>query len=557
MRAVPVGFSLAVEPGKACYIPLLAGGKRMFEDDAVRHRIQALVQDPGIRIIGHNFKYDYKVLRRWGVRTANLAFDTMIAAWMLDSTASAYGMDALASRLLGYKTIEFKDLVPKDGLFQDVPIEEAVRYAAEDADITFRLYEYFRPRLEERGLADLFSDLEMPLVPILAEMEYAGISLLSDRLLEYGKELEKNLGEIEAKIFEACGHSFNINSTKQLQEVLFEERKLTPTKKTKTGYSTDISVLEELAREDIVPSLVLRHRSLSKLKSTYVDSLPKLVNPETGRIHTRLIQTGTATGRLSSRDPNLQNIPIRDEEGRRIRSAFVPAEGHILISADYSQIELVVLAHLSGDPELGNAFRSGGDVHRRTAALIFDIGEDEVSADQRRIAKTINFGVMYGMSGFRLSRELGISRGKADSFISAYFHRYFRIKSFINRTVEETEKSGVSRTILGRERSIPAITSRNKTEKAGAERVAVNTPIQGSAADIVKLAMLRVDRRLREEKLGSRMILQIHDELLLEVPEAEADRVEELLREEMESAVELSVPLKVSIERGGSWGDLH
>ncbi len=557
MRAVPVGFSLAVEPGKACYIPLLAGGERMLEDDAVRERIRSLVQDPDIRIIGHNFKYDYKVLRRWGVTVTNLAFDTMIAAWMLDSTTSSYGMDALASRLLGYKTIEFKDIVPKDSLFQDVPVEQAARYAAEDADITFRLYEYFRPRLEERGLSDLFSDLEMPLVPILAEMEYAGISLLSDRLLEYGKELEKELGEIEEKIFEACGHSFNINSTKQLQEVLFEERKLTPTKKTKTGYSTDISVLEELAREDIVPSLVLRHRSLSKLKSTYVDSLPKLVNPETGRVHTRLIQTGTATGRLSSRDPNLQNIPIRDEEGRRIRSAFVPSEGQVLISADYSQIELVVLAHLSGDPELGNAFRSGGDVHRRTAALIFDITEEEVSAEQRRIAKTINFGVMYGMSGFRLSRELGISRGKADSFISAYFHRYFRIKSFINRTVEETEKTGVSRTILGRERPIPAITSRNRTEKAGAERVAVNTPIQGSAADIVKLAMLRVDRRLRKEKLGSRMILQIHDELLLEVPESEADRVELLLREEMESAVELSVPLKVSIERGGSWGELH
>lgn len=557
MLARPVGFSFSLKSGTGYYLPLVAEGKRFFGDDEVRERIAALTGNPDIRIIGHNFKYDYKVLRRWGVTTVNLHFDTMVAAWMLDATASSYGMDALASKLLGYKTISFKDIVPKDGLFQDVPLEQAARYAAEDADITFRLYEFFRPRLEERGLAGLFHDLEMPLVPILAEMEFHGIALLSDRLVEYGRELEGLLAGIEEQIYEACGHTFNINSTKQLQEVLFEERKLTPTKKTKTGYSTDISVLEELAREDIVPSLVLRHRSLSKLKSTYVDALPKLVNPETGRVHTRLIQTGTATGRLSSRDPNLQNIPIRDEEGRRIRSAFVPGDGCLFISADYSQIELVVLAHLSGDPELGNAFRSGGDVHRRTAALIFDLPEEEVTPEQRRIAKTINFGVMYGMSGFRLSRELGISRGRADSFISAYFHRYFRIKSFIARTVEETEKSGVSRTILGRERAIPAITSRNKTEKAGAERVAVNTPIQGSAADIVKLAMLRVNRRLANEGLQSRMILQIHDELLLEAPVQEADRVESLLREEMEAAAELSVPLKVSIERGTSWGDLH
>jgi DNA polymerase I len=557
MLAHPVGFALSTEAKKGVYVPILAEGRTVLEEEEVKRRIASLVEDPSLFIVGHNFKYDYKVLRRWGLRCCNLWFDTMVAAWLLDSTSSSYGMDALAEKLLGYKTISFKDLVPKGGLFPDVELEKAGRYAAEDGDITFRLYELFKEQLELRGLGPLFRNVEMPLVPLLAEIEYSGIRLIPERLGEYGVELDKELGELETKVFEACGHSFNINSTKQLQEVLFEERKLTPVKKTKTGYSTDVSVLEELAREDVVPELILRHRSLSKLKSTYVDALPRLVHPETGRIHTRLIQTGTATGRLSSRDPNLQNIPIRDKEGRRIRSAFVPQEGKVLVSADYSQIELVVLAHLSGDPELTTAFKSGGDVHRRTAALIFDIPEKEVSPEQRRIAKTINFGVMYGMSAFRLSRELAIPRSRADSFIAAYFKRYFRINSFINKTVKETEESGICRTLLGHERALPAINSRNKTEKAGAERVAVNTPIQGSAADIVKLAMLAVANRLEEEKMESRIILQIHDELLLEAPEGEADRLESLLREEMESVIELSVPLLVSVERGMSWGDLH
>jgi DNA polymerase I len=557
MLASPVGFSIATAPKEACYIPLLAEGKRPFSEEEVRDRIGKLVQNPDIGIIGHNFKYDYKVLKRWGLVCTNLVFDTMVAAWLLDAGAAAYSMDKLAESLLGYKTISFKEMVPKDGLFQDVPLDKATRYAAEDADITWRFYSLLKPRLEAEGLYNLFRDMEMPLVPVLAEMEYKGIGLNSPALEEYGKELEKSLSGIEKQIWEECGHAFNINSTKQLQEVLFNERKLTPLKKTKTGYSTDISVLEELAREDIVPSLVLRHRSLSKLKSTYVDALPRLVHPETGRIHTRLVQTGTATGRLSSRDPNLQNIPIREEEGRRIRTAFIPDKGKILISADYSQIELVLLAHLAEDPELTKAFKSGGDVHRRTAALIFDVLEESVTSEQRRIAKTINFGVMYGMSAFRLSQELGISRSRADSFISAYFKRYFRIKRFISKTVEETERLGYSSTLMGHRRPVPAINSRNKTEKAAAERVAVNTPIQGSAADIVKLAMLRVERRLKKEKFNSEMLLQIHDELLFEVPEDEADRLESLLREEMESVVQLSVPLRVSIERGSNWGELH
>ena len=318
-----------------------------------------------------------------------------------------------------------------------------------------------------------------------------------------------------------------------------------------------MNVLQQLAEEDIVPQLVLQHRGISKLKSTYVDTLPELVNEHTGRIHSRFVQTGTATGRLSSRDPNLQNIPIRDEAGRRIRKAFVPQEGWKLVSADYSQIELVVLAHLSGDPELQEAFRSGSDVHSRTGALIFGVKPEDVSAEQRRIAKTINFGVMYGMSGYRLSQELKIPRARADEFISAYFNRYAKIQEFIHETVASTEQKGYSETMLGRRRSIPGINSRNRTEKSGAERIAVNTPIQGTAADIVKLAMISIDRRIREEKLDLRMLLQIHDELIFEAPEHKTEEYGRLIRSEMESAVQLSIPLKVSVEVGDSWGELH
>jgi DNA polymerase-1 len=394
-------------------------------------------------------------------------------------------------------------------------------------------------------------------VPVLAEMELRGIRIDTGMLAAYSRELDGQLSSIEEEIYELCGHRFNIASTKQLQEVLFVERKLKPVKKTKTGYSTDVAVLQELAREDPVPEKVLRHRLLSKLRSTYVDALPKLVNAETGRLHTHFTQTGTATGRLSSKDPNLQNIPIRDEEGRRIRTAFVPADGWVFVSADYSQIELVVLAHLSGDPGLTRAFREGKDVHRETGALIFGVPAEEVTAAQRRIAKTINFGVMYGMSSFRLSRELNISRAEAESFIEAYFRTYPNIKSFVEQTVREAETHGAVRTLLGRERPLPDITSRNRTVKSGAERIAVNTPIQGTAADIVKRAMLRVDARLRAEGSDARILLQVHDELILEAPAAEREGVERIVSEEMAGAVELSVPLRVNVESGSSWGELH
>ena len=375
-------------------------------------------------------------------------------------------------------------------------------------------------------------------------------------LKSFALVLGQELAGIQKKTYETVGHEFNLSSTQQLQKVLFEERKLKPGKKTKTGYSTDVAVLEELAREDEVPALILRHRSLSKLKSTYVDALSGLADGE-GRIHTNFVQTGTATGRISSREPNLQNIPIRDEEGRRIREAFIARPGWVLISADYSQIELVVLAHLSADKNLVEAFISGKDVHARTAALIFGIDEKNVSAEQRRIAKTINFGVMYGMSAFRLAGELRISRNDAAGFIEAYFRTYSGVRDYITGLIQKTEETGYASTIFGRRRYIPAINSRNKTEKAGAERVAVNTPIQGSAADIVKTAMLKLDSALAAASSPARLLLQVHDELILECPQEAAEKTCELVKREMEAAVKLKIPLRVSVESGKCWGDFH
>ncbi|MFP4566359.1 MAG: DNA polymerase I [Spirochaetaceae bacterium] len=563
LKARPVGFSFAVESGEACYVALRGPDGSVLDEEEVRRRLKPVLEDPSIELIAQNAKYDYKVLKRWGITLSSLAFDTMVAAWLLDTTANSFGLDELARGYLGYTTVHYADLFPDHGRgrelppFYEVPLEAAANYAAEDADITFRLYTVFQPLLAERGFSELFYELELPLVPVLADMELRGIRIDTGMLAAYSRELEGLLASIEEEIYELCGREFNIASTKQLQEVLFVERKLKPVKKTKTGYSTDVAVLQELAREDPVPEKVLRHRLLSKLRSTYVDALPKLVNPETGRLHTHFTQTGTATGRLSSKDPNLQNIPIRDEEGRRIRTAFVPADGWVFVSADYSQIELVVLAHLSGDPGLTRAFREGKDVHRETGALIFGVPAEEVTAAQRRIAKTINFGVMYGMSSFRLSRELNISREEAERFMEVYFRTYPNIKSFVEETIRRAEANGAVRTLLGRERPLPDITSRNRTVKSGAERIAVNTPIQGTAADIVKRAMLRVGRRLAAEGSGGSILLQVHDELILEVPAAEKDAVSRLVGEEMAAAVELSVPLRVTVEAGTSWGELH
>ena len=563
MVARPVGFSFSTGRGNGCYIVLHGPDGPVIPEDEAREHLKAVLEDPKMRIIGQNLKYDYKIMARWGVRIANPWFDTMIAAWLLDTESNRLGMDALAQDYLGYETVHYVDVVPKaargepENTFDVVPLDQAVGYAAEDADITYRLFRVLEPLLEERGMRKLFRDLEMPLIPILSDMEMRGIRLDTGALAEYSVELEKDLHAIETEIYGLVGHEFNIGSPKQLQVVLFEERGLQPGKKTKTGYSTDSSVLQELAREDRVPELILRHRVLAKLKSTYVDSLPTMVNAETERIHTHFNINGTATGRISSTDPNLQNIPIRDEEGRRIREAFVPEDGWVFVSADYSQVELVVLAHLSDDPGLKHAFAENIDVHRHTGSLVFGIDSSEVSDAQRRIAKTINFGVMYGMSAFRLSRELQIPRRDADSFIEAYFSTYSRIKGFIDETVADAERTGFVQTILGRKRYLANISNRNRTVKMAQERIAVNTPIQGSAADIMKQAMINLAVRLAEGDMESRLLLQVHDELILECPPDEVDAISDLLRSTMAEAITLSIPLKVSIESGASWGVMH
>ncbi len=557
MRAVPLGFSLSYVEGKACYVPIRASGVECPPEAAVRERLRRLLEDGTLKLVGQNAKYDYKVLARWGINPSNIHFDTMVAAWVLDSEKNSYGLDSLAERHLGYRSMPYSELVPKGATLADLPIQRVTDYSGEDADLTLRMFHLLSPRLEAEGLSSVVSDVEVPLIRVLAEMELAGIRVLTRDLAAYGREMEKDLSGLEDEIYGLCGRKFNINSTKQLQEILFTWRKLTPVKKTKTGFSTDMDVLEILAAQDPVPEKILAHRKLSKLKSTYVDALPLLVNEQTGRLHTHYVQTGTATGRLSSKDPNLQNIPIREEEGRRIRAAFVPAPGMKFISADYAQIELAILASLSKDPILLESFREGRDIHRQTASLIFGVPESEITAEQRRVGKTINFGVIYGMSAYGLSQGLKIPKSEADRFIKTYFQRFQGVDAFLKETIRSAEETGSVRTLMGRRRNIPTIKSKNKTEKNAAERIAVNSPIQGTAADIVKLAMVKLHGKLAAEKLSTRILLQVHDEIILEAPEDETTDAVRIVKSVMEEASGGRIPLKVKCEIGDSWGDFH
>jgi len=560
----PIGISLALKPKEGFYVPVAPHGvneqgadNRFIDPEKVRALLAPVLADSEMTIAAHNAKFDYKVSRGWGIdRWQCKVWDTMIASWVADPERNNYSLDSLISHIFDYSPIRYVDIVAKNKSFDTVSLETATNYSGEDADFCIRLKHHFEPMLKKIEAMVLFENLEMPLLPILAEMEGEGIKIEPNALINYGKELAEELNQIQETTWKTVGHEFNLASTKQLQEVLFVERKLTPGKKTKTGFSTDAAALEELAREDPVPALILRHRTLAKLKSTYVDTLADMADSES-RLHTNFVQTGTATGRLSSREPNLQNIPIRAEEGRRIREAFIAKPGHLLVSADYSQIELVVLAHLSEDENLITAFRENRDVHARTAALIFGIDESEVKNEQRRMAKIINFGVIYGMSSFRLANELNISRTDAVNFISAYFKTYSGVRQYIENLISKTEKTGYVTTIFGRRRYVPTINSRNKTEKSAAERIAVNTPIQGSAADIVKTAMLNLDRRLTAEQSNARLLLQVHDELILECPEKDAPKTAALVKAEMEQAAKLSIPLRVTVETGKRWGDFH
>lgn len=557
MQANLIGVSISIREGEAGYLPIKCVNCNCVPLEEVVKWLNEILGYKELRIIGQNFKYDLKVLRRAGVRLENAWFDTMIAAWVIDA-ASPVGMDALCERYLGFSTIKFDDVVPRGATFDSVDLEDAVAYAAEDADVTLRLYKVFEKILRtDPRRASIFRNIEMPLLPILATMEIEGIGLEFSALDQYGKELGGEIDSVVSEIHGLCGREFNVASPKQLQEILFRERGLKPGKKTKMGYSTDNTVLMNLAQEDPVPEKILLYRSLSKLKSTYVDVLPHLVHPGDGRIHTNYSQVGAATGRLSSNNPNLQNIPVRDENGRRIRNAFKSRKGYIFVSADYSQIELVVLAHISGDRGLAEAFSEGVDVHAQTAAQLFGVNALDVTDEQRRMAKAVNFGVMYGMSAFRLSNELGISRREANHFIEAYFTTYGKIRDFIEQTVLDAEADGGVRTLYGRFRPLPGINSRNRIEKSASERAAVNTRIQGTAADIMKKAMMDVNAMIISRFPRVKMLLQVHDELLIESPISSVSELKVALRNTMENVVKLAVPLRVSVETGSTWGEIH
>lgn len=564
-----IGFSLCNKAGTAIYVPVVLPGG-MFAPETIEKsecikQLSRILMDSEATLIMHNGKYDLEVLYANGFKEfpACKIFDTMVAAWLINPDTpgkSPFSLESLGETKLGLKGIEFSDIVPKGQTFADLPLETAFPYGAEDADFTWQLYLLFKEKIQKHGLEDLFYNMEMKVLPVLASMEETGIHLDKQTLADYAVELTAQIADTEAGIYKEVGHEFNIASTKQLQTVLFEERGLKPLKKTKTGYSTDTAVLEELSEmtTDPVPKMILEYRSKTKLLSTYVETLPEMCDKEE-RIHTSFLQTGTATGRLSSRDPNLQNIPVRDEAGRKIRSAFTATPGTVLISADYAQIELVVLAHLSGDVNLCKAFKEGTDVHRSTAALVYGIAPDAVTPQMRRFAKTVNFGVMYGMSAFSLAKDLGISRTEAKNFMDAYFENYYQVEQFLNKTISGAENTGYVETIMKRRRYIAAINSKNKLEQAGAQRIARNTPIQGSAADIVKKAMIDVNQALREKGSQAKMLLQVHDELIFQCPD-DPKIIEEtisLIKEKMENAVKLAVPLRVSIEYGKNWGEFH
>jgi len=530
--------------------------------EAVLERLRPLLENPGLFKVGQNIKFDMQVLAMNGIPMNGIRFDTMLASYVLNPARSGHGLDALSLEHLGHKMISFSDVAGSGKAqknFSQVEIGAATQYACEDADATWLLRRKFAPLLAESGLEQLYQALEMPLVPILAGMENHGVLLDTSLLAELSAEFAGRMARLEERIHELAGTDFNLNSPKQLGEVLFERLELKSGKKTKgkTAWSTDNEVLTSLAEEHEIARLILDYRGVAKLKSTYSDALPKLVHPRTGRVHTSYNQTVTSTGRLSSSDPNLQNIPIRSDEGRLIRHAFIAPPGHLILSADYSQIELRVLAHLSGDPVFCHAFEHDEDIHTRTASEVFGLFPEMVTSEMRRQAKTINFGIIYGQGSFSLGKQLGIARKTAEEFIAAYKDRHSAAVGFLDSCIRRAEENGFVTTILGRRLPIPDITSSNGNVRAFAQRNAINYPIQGSAADIIKSAMIRVDARIRAERLQSRLIMQVHDELVFEVAEEELLAMERLVNDEMSRAVETRVPLKVDISHGANWSEAH
>lgn len=563
MAANLVGISFALENGEAAYLPLqldYLGAPKTLEKTTALALLKPILENPAIQKVGQNFKYDLTIFARNGIDVQGVAFDTMLESYVLNSTGR-HNMDDLAKRYLGHQTISFEEIAGKGKnqlTFNQIPLEKAAEYAAEDADVTMKLQQVLWEKLsKEPTLEKLFKEMELPLLGVLSRMERRGVLIDSDALFLQSNEIANRLSELEEQAYVLAGQPFNLASTKQLQEILFDKLGLPVIQKTPKGApSTNEEVLEELAFSHELPKVLVEHRGLSKLKSTYTDKLPQMVNPQTGRVHTSYHQAVTATGRLSSSDPNLQNIPIRNEEGRRIRQAFIAREGFTVVAADYSQIELRIMAHLSQDQGLINAFTQGKDIHRSTAAEIFGVALDEVTPEQRRNAKAINFGLIYGMSAFGLSRQLGIGRADAQNYMDLYFKRYPGVQTFMHDIREKAKAQGYVETLFGRRLYLPDINSSNGMRRKAAERVAINAPMQGTAADIIKRAMIQLDQKLQNDP-DIAMIMQVHDELVFEVRSEKVAFYRELIKTQMESAADLVVPLIVDVGQGTNWDEAH
>jgi DNA polymerase-1 len=564
-KALVVGVSFAVEAGHAAYVPLAhsyPGVPQQLSRQWVLDQLKPLLESESARKVGQNLKYDANVLANHGISLAGIYHDTMLQSYVLNSTASRHNMDALAEKYLGQETIHYEDVAGKGAkqiCFDQVSIELAAPYAAEDADITLRLHQHIFPQLKQiDSLAMVYETIEMPLVPVLARMEQTGVLVDEQMLSQQSGELTASIKALETQAHEAAGQPFNLGSPKQIQEILYDKLGLPVLKKTPKGQpSTAESVLQDLAVDFPLPRLILEHRSLSKLRSTYTDKLPKQINPVTGRVHTSYHQAVAATGRLSSSDPNLQNIPVRSEEGRRIRQAFIAEEGFTVMAADYSQIELRIMAHLSQDTGLLQAFKEGLDVHKATAAEVFGVPVDQVETHQRRSAKAINFGLIYGMSAFGLAKQLDIDRGAAQGYINLYFERYPGVKQYMDETRELAREQGYIETLFGRRLYLPDILAKNGQRRQYAERTAINAPMQGTAADIIKLAMLSVDNWLQVDKPAVRMVMQVHDELVFEVENSYLDQAASIIQQKMSGAASLDVPLVVDVGMGKNWDEAH
>ncbi|MBU0972928.1 MAG: DNA polymerase I, partial [Proteobacteria bacterium] len=565
MEAQLVGISFSYMEDTGFYIPIAHthdNGIVQPEKEEILRIFKPVLENPDIQKVGQNIKYDYIVLANYGIELAGIVFDTMIASYLLTPGVRGHSLDSIAMNLFGYKTISYEEITGKGKNqvgFEETSIADAVDYAAEDADLTFMAYGELKRRIQAKELTHLMETLEVPLICVLAKMEMQGIKVDPKVLAHLSVTFEAEMKTLEQEIYDLAGEEFNINSSQQLGVILFERLNLNTGKKTKkkTGYSTDVEVLTLLAKTHELPDKLLRYRTLGKLKSTYVESLSQLIHPETGRIHTSFNQTITVTGRLSSSTPNLQNIPIRKEEGRQIREAFIPEEGNILISADYSQIELRVLAHCAEDEILIEAFNNDEDIHTRTALEVFQVIPAFITDELRSQAKAINFGIVYGMSAFRLSNELNISRKMATAYIDNYFKRYAGVKQFIDKTIEKTKKTCEVATLFGRRRRLDDIRSSNANLRNFAQRAAINTPIQGSAADLIKLAMIQMDAALVKNRMASKMLLSVHDEIIFETPAQEKDQLIALAGSVMENIYPLKVPLKVNFGVGANWAQAH